>query len=103
MLKKWKCSFCGQLILAFEDDIKTRNLSSFCVINHGDTCTPQHDCNWFELRTYTQSTLHGEAGFMTEGTVLDSTDSIHDYEKVCTQNAADARELRSYLDARRNS
>lgn len=100
MLKKWKCSICGQEVLAFEDDIKNQNSSSFCAIKHGTFC---QECKWQDVRNFEASTIHGEAGFMTEGTVLDSTDSIHDYEKLCTEKAADARELRSYLDARRNS
>lgn len=100
MLKKWECTNCYRIVLAFEEDIANKNENSFEIIRASKfkDCV----CVFKELPNFEASTLHGEAGFMTEGTVLDSMDTIHDYEKVCTEKAADARELKQYLDAMKN-
>jgi hypothetical protein len=117
MLKKWECIKCGLVILAFEEDVDNSNTHSFEVIRKPikEDCKASEqylvgtlgvinfsDCIFKELPNFEASTMHGEAGFMTEGTVLDSMDTIHDYEKLCTEQAADARELKCYLDGMKN-
>lgn len=101
MLKKWECVECKRVVIAFSEDIVNRNDESFCQIKKPNK--KECDCNFKPLPNFNQSTMHGEAGFGVEGTVLDSTDTIHDYEKICTEKAADDRELKAYLDARKNA
>ena len=101
MLKKWLCNDCKRVVIAFSEDIENRNDESFCVVRN--PIKRKCECTFKEIPTFEASTMHGEAGFSVEGTVLDSTDTIHDYEKICTEKAADARELTAYLDARKNS
>jgi hypothetical protein len=101
MLKKWLCVNCKRVVIAFSEDMANRNDESFCEVRK--PIKKHCDCSFKEIPTFDQSTMHGEAGFSVEGTVLDSTDTIHDHEKICTEKAADARELKSYLDARKNA
>jgi hypothetical protein len=116
VLKKWECINCGIIIIAFEEDVLKQNTAAYAVVKTSSKrcdASEQHligimgfvsfsDCIFKELPYYGASTLHGEAGFMTEGTVLDSTDSIHEYNKEITEQASEERELGQFLDAMKN-
>jgi hypothetical protein len=99
-LKKWKCSNCGRIVVAFEDDIVAENIKTFAELLPGSVLIPPCSvCSFRVLYHHTPALLHGEAGLLCEGTVLDSIDSIHDQEDKEIQIAEDTRELKSFLDA----
>ena len=104
MLKKWKCSMCEREVLAFDEDILAHwNPDSFQQTKppiNNRKCG-KDSCMLQEIPDHNQSTLHGEAGFSVEGTVLDSMETIHDYEKTCIEKAADERELKHFAEARK--
>jgi len=104
VLKKWKCQQCGRVVLGFEEDIMREALNCLVELIPSRMSQQSHSCCFVPAPESDQQlhTLHGEAGFFTEGTSLDSSDTIHDYCTRLTQQAEDDRELKAYLDARRN-
>lgn len=101
-MKEWICLKCGRKVLAFEEDMANRNERSFAETRKGEDS--QCKCA-FALSGHTEVTalIHGEAGFLCEGTVFDSINSIHDHESMEIQRAEDNRELKGYLEAIKNS
>lgn len=103
MLKEWVCTICARRVLAFEDDLIAGRENSFYEKIRPKADAPTHVCSFLSHDDYRPNLIHGEAGFLVEGTVLDSTDSIHEHESRCLEQAADARELRGYLEAMKNA
>lgn len=104
MLKKWRCQHCGRVLLGFEEDIIRGALDCTSELIPPRTSQQVHNCCFVPALTdQFPQTLHGETGFFTEGTSLDSTNTIHDYCSRLTDEAEEAKELNAYLEARRNS
>ena len=102
-VKKWECKTCGRVVLAFGDDVEKMNHKTFEELEPPKLSShPVQGCEFQPISSYNQSTIHGEAGFMTEGTMFDSTSTIHDQESRNLIQAEDDRELFHYVDAIKN-
>jgi hypothetical protein len=96
-MKKYTCSICQSTVIGFEEDInawKSGGAPTIALIKTKQYSEP-HECDWQEVQV-AASAIHGEAGFMTEGTMLDSINTIHDVESQKLADAATEREGKSY-------
>ncbi len=95
-MKRWRCTVCGEEILAFEEDVINGRDTCFAIVKERSHL--DHKCVFEPIETWQNSTIHGEAGWMTEGTMLDSMSTIHDGESQNIQEAEGFRELKQLND-----
>jgi hypothetical protein len=96
-MKPFKCSVCGQVVVGFQEDIDNKLFDCLGIlIPSPKACNV---CTYIGVKSHRISTIHGESGFMTEGTIFDSIDSIHDHEKDNIEKAAEERELIQFSKA----
>ena len=93
-MKKWQCSICFKKILAFTDDVKAGGEFPFATITTAPFDFVEHVCDYVPINEWKHCTIHGEAGWMTEDTMLDSMSTIHDAETKNIMDAEDFRELK---------
>lgn len=90
-MKAYRCSVCGGKAFGFQSDIDSGNWDSvaFEKATCADGCT-------LKMVFSISSTVHGEAGWMVDETMLDSIGSIHDDESQRIREAEYERETKEY-------
>ncbi len=103
-MKKYICNTCQSQIIGFPEDvdtwIKTGNSRSVVYQpSSASGCISKTLCVLEEV-IVSASAIHGEAGFATEGTMLDSVSSIHEVEAQKISEAELEREGKAYQKAK---
>jgi hypothetical protein len=102
-LKKYICKTCQSQVIGFPEDVEVWLQSgSRSVVYQASPesgCIAKNLCDLEEV-IVSASAIHGEAGFATEGTMLDSVSSIHEVEAQKISEAELEREGKAYQKAK---
>jgi hypothetical protein len=91
----YKCKKCGAVAQGFDDDFLSEGWKDRVVF-----LTPVTECDeyeWEEIKEFPK-TIHGDSGYMIDGTYFDSVETIHEATSEDLRKGADEREAKSFYD-----